>query len=165
MMIIMLILATFVFAGAMIFGHTGLQRTLTVIISFAVIAVSLAALVLNDNYHWGMHQVKTTQIQDLTPLKTTQAALGIRKLGTGSEQLVVYRLKDQTKPVTTTAATTTKIKTITGQPAQVQITTTRWQYQNHFTKVLFSLGKDQAPVINRQYLFTIPKNWRSVSVK
>ncbi|WP_436705920.1 hypothetical protein [Lactiplantibacillus plantarum] len=51
MIIVLLILATFVFAGTMIFSPTGRNRLIAIIISGLIIATSLIALVLNDNYH------------------------------------------------------------------------------------------------------------------
>jgi hypothetical protein len=85
MIIVLLILATFVFAGTMIFSPAGRNRLIAIIISGLIIATSLIALVLNDNYHWGMHEVTRTQIQDLAPLKSKQVALRVQQLGTGSE--------------------------------------------------------------------------------
>ncbi|KZU49699.1 hypothetical protein Nizo2776_2033 [Lactiplantibacillus plantarum] len=87
MIIVLLILATFVFAGTMIFSTAGRNR-LIAIISGLIIAASLIALVLNDNYHWGKHEVTRTQIQDLAPLKSKQAALRVQQLGTGSERVI-----------------------------------------------------------------------------
>ncbi|WP_048000449.1 DUF4811 domain-containing protein [Lactiplantibacillus herbarum] len=165
MIIVLLIIATFVFAGTMIFSPGGLGRTITVIISGLIIAISLAALMLNNNYHWGLHQVTTTRSQSLVPLKSPEAALGLKKLGTGSEHVIVYRVAGKSTSVHTVAATTTKTKLTTGTPARVQIKTTRWRFQNHFTKLMFSLGNRSLPVVQRQYRFTIPKTWHVVTVK
>lgn len=165
MMIIILILATFVFSGLMIFARANWQRTTGIIVSFIIIAASLSALVLNDNYHWGMQKVTTTQIQDLAPLKGTRAALGVKKLGSGTERVLAYRVKDAQKVSRTKAATTTTIKVLQGRPATVQITTTTWQYRHHSLKVLFSLGNHHSQVASRHYLFTIPKNWRMITIK
>ncbi|RRK11362.1 DUF4811 domain-containing protein [Lactiplantibacillus garii] len=165
MIIILLILATFVFSGAMIFGHTGFNRSLTILISFIVIAGSLIGLVGNDTAHWGMRQVTTTTISDLEPVKSTDAALMVKHLGTGSEKVIVYRLANATKTHHTVAAANTTIKQTTGTSAQVQVATTRWQYRNHFSKILFSLGTGQPQVSHRQYLFTVPTSWKTVTVK
>ena len=157
MIIVLLILATFVFAGAMIFATT--------LISGLIIAGGLGALILNDNYHWGMHQVTQTQIQDLTPLQSKRAALRVQQLGTGSERVIAYRVKSATNASRTVAATTTTTKLTTGTPAQVQIRTTTWQFKNHWARVLFSLGNTKTKVVARQYLFTIPKTWQVVTVR
>ncbi|MCM8609947.1 MULTISPECIES: DUF4811 domain-containing protein [Lactiplantibacillus] len=160
MIIVLLILATFVFAGAMIFARAGRTRVLTTLISGLIIAGGLGALILNDNYHWGMHQVTQTQIQDLAPLQSKRTALRVQQLGTGSE-----RVKGATKASRTVAATTTTTKLTTGVPAQVQIRTTTWQFKNHWARVLFSLGNTKTKVVARQYLFTIPKTWQVITVK
>lgn len=62
MIIVLLILATFVFAGTMIFSPAGRNRLIAIIISGLIIATSLITLVLNDNYHWGMHEVTLSLI-------------------------------------------------------------------------------------------------------
>ncbi|KZU49698.1 hypothetical protein Nizo2776_2032 [Lactiplantibacillus plantarum] len=62
-------------------------------------------------------------------------------------------------------ATTTTTKLTSGSPAQVQLKTTTWQFKNHLTHVLFSLGNTKAKIVQRQYLFTIPKTWQVVTVK
>ncbi|MBQ0837604.1 DUF4811 domain-containing protein [Lactiplantibacillus pentosus] len=165
MIIVLLIIATFVFAGAMIFARAGRARILTTLISGLVIAGGLGALILNDNYHWGMHQVTQTQIQDLTPLQSKRAALRVQQLGTGSERVIAYRVKSATNASRTVAATTTTTKLTTGTPAQVQIRTTTWQFKNHWARVLFSLGNTKTKVVARQYLFTIPKTWQVVTVR
>ena len=165
MIIVLLILATFVFAGAMIFARAGRTRVLTTLISGLIIAGGLGALILNDNYHWGMHQVTRTQIQDLAPLQSKRAALRVQQLGTGSECVIAYRVKSATKASRTVAATTTTTKLTTGAPAQVQIRTTTWQFKNHWARVLFSLGNTKTKVVARQYLFTIPKTWQVLTVK
>ncbi|EIW13090.1 hypothetical protein KCA1_2316 [Lactiplantibacillus pentosus KCA1] len=165
MIIVLLIIATFVFAGAMIFAQAGRARVLTTLISGLVIAGGLGALILNDNYHWGMHQVTQTQIQDLTPLQSKRAALRVQQLGTGSERVIAYRVASATKASRTVAATTTTTKLTTGTPAQVQVRTTTWQFKNHWARVLFSLGNTKTKVVARQYLFTIPKTWQVVTVK
>lgn len=165
MIIILLIFATFVFAGFMIFGHRGPLRTSFNVVSFIVIAGSLIALVGNDNYHWGMHQVTQTQIQNLSPVRSPQAALMVKRLGTGSERVVVYRLADATKTRRTVADIHTTTKFVTGSPAQLQITTTSWQFRSHWSKLLFELGNRQTQVSHRQYLFTTPKNWQTVTLK
>lgn len=161
MIIVLLILATFVFAGAMIFARAGRARVLTTFISGLIIAGGLGALILNDNYHWGMHQVTQTQIQDLAPLQSKRAALRVQQLGTGSERVIAYRVKSATKASRTVATT----KLTTGAPAQVQIRTTTWQFKNHWARVLFSLGNTKTKVVARQYLFTIPKTWQVITVK
>lgn len=114
MIIVLLILATFVFAGAMIFARAGRTRVLTTLISGLIIAGGLGALILNDNYHWGMHQVTQTQIQDLAPLQSKRAALRVQQLGTGSERVIAYRVASATKASRTVAATTTTTKLTTG---------------------------------------------------
>ncbi|MCG0574748.1 DUF4811 domain-containing protein [Lactiplantibacillus plantarum] len=164
MIIVLLILATFVFAGTMIFSTAGRNR-LIAIISGLIIAASLIALVLNDNYHWGKHEVTRTQIQDLAPLKSKQAALRVQQLGTGSERVISYRVAAATKVSHTVTATTTTTKLTSGSPAQVQLKTTTWQFKNHLTHVLFSLGNTKTKIVQRQYLFTIPKTWQVVTVK
>ncbi|ASG80521.1 DUF4811 domain-containing protein [Lactiplantibacillus pentosus] len=165
MIIVLLILATFVFAGAMIFARAGRTRVLTTLISGLIIAGGLGALILNDNYHWGMHQVTQTQIQDLAPLQSKRAALRVQQLGTGSERVIAYRVASATKASRTVAATTTTTKLTTGAPAQVQIRTTTWQFKNHWARVLFSLGNTKTKVVARQYLFTIPKTWQVLTVR
>ncbi|MGJ3816919.1 DUF4811 domain-containing protein [Lactiplantibacillus plantarum] len=165
MIIVLLILATLVFAGTMIFSPAGRNRLIAIIISGLIIAASLIALVLNDNYHWGMHEVTRTQIQDLAPLKSKQAALRVQQLGTGSERVISYRVAAATKVSHTVTATTTTTKLTRGSPAQVQLKTTTWQFKNHLTHVLFSLGNTKTKIVQRQYLFTIPKTWQVVTVK
>ncbi|MCT4458659.1 DUF4811 domain-containing protein [Lactiplantibacillus paraplantarum] len=165
MIIVLLILATFVFAGTMIFSPVGRNRLIAIIISGLIIAASLIALVLNDNYHWGMHEVTRTQIQDLAPLKSKQAALRVQQLGTESERVISYRVAAATKVSHTVAATTTTTKLTSGAPAQIQIKTTTWQFKNHLTRVLFSLGNTKTKIVQRQYLFTIPRTWQVVTVK
>ncbi len=164
MIILILILATFTFAGAMIFGRTGVRRTLTIGISFVLIAGSLIALVGNDTAHWGMHPVTTTRISDLRPAKSRQAALLIKPLGSGSERTIIYRVAGNQSLTHTVADTTTTTKVMTGSPAQVQLTTTRWQYRNHWSRVLFSLGAGQPAVTARHYLFTVPQSWKTVTI-
>lgn len=161
MIIVLLILATLVFAGTMIFSPAGRNRLIAIIISGLIIAASLIALVLNDNYHWGMHEVTRTQIQDLSK----QAALRVQQLGTGSERVISYRVAAATKVSHTVTATTTTTKLTSGSPAQVQLKTTTWQFKNHLTHVLFSLGNTKTKIVQRQYLFTIPKTWQVVTVK
>ncbi|MFB9768579.1 DUF4811 domain-containing protein [Lactiplantibacillus modestisalitolerans] len=166
MMIGLLIVATFVFSGVMIFARQGQARLLSVIISGLVIAGSLVALVLNDNYHWGMQRVTTTRTETLTPLKTTQTALGIQPLGTGNEHVIVYRVKGTTKPRHTVRALSTTTQLNRGTKAQVKVTTTRWQYRNHFAQLCFDLGKDTANnVVSRHYQFTVPTNWQTTTIQ
>jgi len=165
MIIVLLILATFVFAGMMIFSPGGTRRTVSVIISGLVIAFSLLALMLNNNYQWGLRKVTTTRSETLVPLKSPEAALGLKKLGSGSEHVIVYRVQGKTTSTHTVAATTTKTKLTTGTPAQVQIKTTRWRFQNHFTEVMFSLGNRSLPVVQRQYHFTVPQAWHVITIK
>lgn len=165
MILILLVIATLVFSGAMIFGRNGLVRSLTVIVSFLVIAGGLIGLVGNDNYHWGMHQVTTTRIQDLTPVRSKQAALLIKPLGHGSERVVTYRVNGATKSSRTPSDTVTTTKLTRGRNAQVQLATTRWQYDSDFMKKLFALGTGATEVVNRQFIFTIPTTWQTVTLK
>lgn len=163
MIISLLILATFVYAGFMIFSPAGFKRTLWIAVSFIVIAGSLIALILNDNYHWGMRQVSTTRVQKLAPLQSKQRALGIKRLGTGSERVILYRTASQPEKIqkTSTQSTTTTLKT--GQSAQVKITTTHWAYRNHLAKVCFSLGKDNHQFASRHYTFQYPTTWHTIT--
>jgi len=165
MIILLLILATFVFAGAMIFGHASLTRNVTIAISFIIIVGSLIGLAGNDTAHWGMHQVTTTTIEDLVPVRSQRAALLNQPLGTGSEKTVIYRVTNAAKPSHTVADATTTTKITTGSAAQVQIATTRWEYRNHAVKTLFHLGAGKAAVVSRHYVFTIPTSWTTVTLK
>ncbi|MFC6295540.1 DUF4811 domain-containing protein [Lactiplantibacillus daoliensis] len=164
MIISLLILATFVYAGVMVFMPNSFKRTLLIAVSFIVIAGSLSALVLNDNYHWGMRQVSTTRTETLRPLQSKQRALGIKHLGTGTERVILYRTTASAKvQKTTTAATTTKLAT--GSTAHVKTTTTRWVYRNQTTKVLFNLGKTNHQFASRHYTFVLPIKWHSMTIK
>lgn len=163
MIISLLILATFVYAGVMIFSPNSFKRNCWIAVSFIVIAGSLVALVLNDNYHWGMRQVSSTRTQTLVPLQSKQRALGIKHLGTGSERVILYRTANHaTVQKTTTAATTTALTT--GHAARVKITTTRWTYRKRLDKVLFNLGKTKPQIASRHYTFVLPKDWRTTTV-
>jgi len=164
MVLILLIIFVFVFAWSMVFLPTGIQRTSWNIISFIVIASTLIMIVLNDNYHWGMHQVTTTQSVRLLPLKSSQAALGIKKLGTGNEKIAVYRTVLKPKQIQHTSATATTTVTLkTGSPATVAIKTKRWRY-SHLAEVWFSLGQPDGTLVTRHYNFTLPSNWHTVPV-
>ncbi|BDZ31760.1 DUF4811 domain-containing protein [Lactiplantibacillus sp. WILCCON 0030] len=164
MIIILLILATLIFAGVMIFSPNSVQRTIWVTGSFIVIAGCLIALVLNDNYHWGMRAVSETQTQTLIPLQSKQRALGSRRLGTGHERVLIYRTAQLPTKIqkTTTHATTTHVTT--GKVAEVQTTTKRWQYRNHLARILFNLGKDQQQFASRHYTFKLPATWHIVTL-
>ncbi|AVK63658.1 DUF4811 domain-containing protein [Lactobacillus sp. CBA3606] len=163
MIIIGLILFVFIFSGLMIFRPNSLGRTIGITLSFLIIAGSLIALILNDNYHWGMVKVKTTQTVTLKPLRTKRLAVGIHQLGHGSERVLVYRttLKPNQIQTTTTNATTTLT---TGATPHVQIATTRWQYRNAWTRHLFELGKSKQPLASKQYTFNLPTNWHSFTL-
>jgi len=164
MIISLLILATFIYAGVMIFMPNSFKRTLWIAVSFIVIAGSLVALILNDTDHLGMREASTTRTEKLIPLQSKQRSLGIKPLGTGSERVVLYR-STQTAKVqkTTTAATTTTITT--GHSAQVKITTTHWIYRSHFDKLLFSLGKPSHQVARREYRFVLPATWQTATIR
>ena len=165
MTLILLVLFVFIFSYLMIFKPNSLRRTIEILISFVVIAACLIGLVLNDNYHWGMHEVTTTKTVSLTPLESKRAAIGIRRLGTGSERVILYRnaAMPTKTTVTSTDKTTTSIKN--GATAQVQIKTMRWQYKNHWARVFFALGNHTSKLAQRHYAFTLPSTWHTVNVK
>jgi len=165
MILILLIIFVFVFSWSMIFLPHGVQRTSWNSLSFVIIAGALIMIVLNDNYHWGMHQVTTTQSTELLPLKSTKAALGVKQLGTGPEQVIVYRTATVPKKVQhTLAATTTTTQLKTGIQANVKIESTRWRYKDQLAKTFFSLGQPDGALVKRHYTFTRPRTWRTVLI-
>ena len=165
MILILLILFVFIFSWLMIFVPQGLNRSIGNTISFIVIAGCLIAIVLNDNYHWGMHQVTTTKTETLLPLKNQQTALGVKKLGTGSEKVVVYRTSVEPKKIQHTSATLTTTASLkTGTPATVKTVTTRWRYQGHWSEVFFGLGQKDGRLSKRHYTFTMPNTWRTIVI-
>ncbi|MFC6180185.1 DUF4811 domain-containing protein [Lactiplantibacillus daowaiensis] len=165
MILILLIVFVFIFSWLMIFVPTGPKRSIGNAISFIVIAGCLIAIVLNDNYHWGLHQVTTTKTETLLPLKSKAAALGVKKLGTGTEKVAVYRTTLQPKTVQHTSATLTTTASLkTGTTATVKTTTTRWRYRGHWAKVFFSLGQPDGKLAKRHYTFTLPKDWHTVTM-
>ncbi|MFC6163664.1 DUF4811 domain-containing protein [Lactiplantibacillus dongliensis] len=165
MILILLIIFVFVFSWSMIFLPHGVPRTSWNSLSFVIIAGALMMIVLNNNYHWGMQQVTTTQSAKLLPLKSPKAALGVKQLGTGSEQIIVYRT--MTKPSKlqhTSATTTTTIQLKSGIQANVKIESTRWRYKNQLAKTFFSLGQPDGALVKRHYTFTSPRAWHTILI-
>lgn len=162
MIIIILVILVLIFSGIAIFTPAGIGRNLGIGILGAALVAVIGLTMANDLNHVGMHQVKTTESQRLASLTSgKRSTIARKKLGNGTEQVVIYRPVGQKVTKTPLAHTTTTInrrQTL----AKVTVTTGRWRFNNGLYRWLFGLTHEDGQVANRRYVFTIPNNWRIV---
>lgn len=165
MIIAILIISLLAFTLSIIFAKK-IWRPVFIFLFGCCFIFSVAAIVGNDRYHWGMEKQTKSTTQ---PLVSSSAEKGMnfllyKQLGTGSEKVYIYRTKETQKKVsvTGTSSVTNKVKTVTTTP-KLTVKTTRWIYKNDFYSLLFGISKNNQKYDSRVYTFEVGKDWLVLS--
>ncbi|MGV0168281.1 DUF4811 domain-containing protein [Furfurilactobacillus sp. WILCCON 0119] len=128
----------------------------------------MGLLIANDNYHYGLKKVNTSQT--VTLVSSVKGKLPVnmllyQPLGNGTEKVYLYRTNASEKkpqPIPTKKITTTVHQTTASEATLVK-TTTRWEYKNHWMKFLFALSGEKNTVQHHHYTFNVPATWLTLS--
>lgn len=164
MIIVILILAAILFIYFNVIPGKG--HTLVSWISLVITSLCILGIVVHDYNHWGMKTKTVSSTQTL--VSSANPALPIllyQPLGNGTEKVYLYKTSnDQKKPKAIKLdKVSTKIKQ--GKTASLKIRTTRYVYKNDFSRIMFSVFSHNNELKHREYIFTIPSNWKVISTK
>lgn len=146
-----------------------LWRLLTSLVIAVLLAVSILFIVLNDNNHFGMKKVTTTETTDLisvSPSKRLKMLL-YQDVGTsGKDRVYIYKQHNTQKKATTTnpdpSNTTNKVK-VTSKTPRVVTKTVRWEYKSNGYKFWFAIAGNGHKLIKHHNTFEINKDWLTLS--
>ena len=164
MIIVILILAAILFIYFNVIpgkGHTLISWISLIIVSFCVLGI-----VAHDYNHWGMKSENQITNQSLVSSVNPKLPLLLyQPLGNGTEKVYLYKTNNnQNKPTAMKLdKVSTKIKR--GTQASLKIKTTRYVYQDNFSRIMFSVFGHNNELKQREYIFTIPSNWKILSTK
>ena len=140
MIIIILILAVILFIYFNVIPGKG--HTLVSWISLIITLLCVLGIVEHDYNHWGLKTETQTSTQNLTSsVNPNLPILLYQSLGNVS----------------------TKVKQ--GKEASLKIRTTRYIYKDNFSRIMFSAFSHNNELKHREYIFTLPSNWKVISTK
>jgi len=130
------------------------------IVCLLFLIANVTAFVFHDNYHFGMTTQATVKTQQLASLSPQVKLLAYRSLGNGQEKVYVYKTANSDKTRHTKADTnvSTKVTTTTGQP-ELKITTTKYQYANTLSRLMFGILGTNHETKSVNYHFYVNANW------
>lgn len=164
MIIIVLILAAFLFIYFNIIPGKG--HTFAAWISLIVTSLCILGIVAHDYNHWGMRTETQTVNQSLASSATPNLSLLLyQPLGNGTEKVYLYKTNDNQKKPKVIKLDKVSTKISRGKKPTLQVKTTRYVYRNNFSKIMFSIFGHNNELKHREYIFTIPSNWKVISTK
>lgn len=136
-------------------------------ISLIAILLSIVGIVEHDHNHWGMTtKTTTTSKQLVSSVSPKLPVLLYQPLGNGTEKIYLYKTDkfDKKPKPTKTDQTSVKVNK-NAKEARVDIKNTRYVYKDSFSQFLFYGFDHDGELKNREYVFSVPKNWQVISVQ
>ena len=137
-------------------------------LGFILLARSIAAITLYDYQHLGMKVETKTNTRQLSSSASPQLPILLyQPLGNGQEKIYLYKTnpkQKKVKPISTNHSSAT-VNFTTDQTAKLEIKTSRYIFKNKTAEVMFGVFGHQNEFKHRKYIFTVPKNWKVLSVK
>lgn len=164
MIIVILLLAAILFIYFNVIPGKG--HTLISWLSLIVTSLCILGIVAHDYNHWGMKTETEIHKQSLVSSANPNLPfLLYQPLGNGTEKVYLYKTNnEQKKP---NAIKLDKVSTEIKHSAQanLQIKTTRYVYQDNFSRIMFGVFAHDNELKQRKYIFTIPTSWKVISTK
>lgn len=165
----MFVSAICVFLSVM-FTKTSAARILLTAISGIIFVGSTVIMTGNYNLHWGMHQVTTTNTQQIYSASNSSMPLALyQPVGkSGKDDVYIYNTKVRQKKPNHTQAneyTHNQMKRTNGTKAQLITKETRWRYNGELDRVLFAWTDMDGTLVKRTNTFQYPHAYVKVSTQ
>lgn len=170
MIIILTFLGAILFFASVMFIHQRPLRIVMTAIMGIIFVGSTALMTLNYSHHFGMHKVTTTHVQRIYSASNSSMPLALyQPVGTnGQDNVFIYNTRPkQSKPDHTQANeyTHSKIKWTKRTNPRLVTTETRWQYKNHFYKVLYAWSGMNGKLVKRTNVLEYPRTYVKITPK
>lgn len=164
MILVILALAAIGFFLYAVLMRPGKHRRLGMVITGALVMLSVVGIAANDAFSFGLVTRQTTSEQPLIGAKAANVLLKT-PLGTnGKKAAYTYRHDTRSKKVITTKPSlTTSTRVIRGNTALVRRTQTKEYFRSDFIAVLFAGSGQNGQLKHTTYTFVLPSNWRVMS--
>lgn len=165
MILIILILAVIAFIYFNVIpkkGHTPIAW-----LSLIVAILCVVGIVAHDYNHYGMKIKTTTVKKELVSSASPKLPLLLyQPLGNGTEKVYLYKTNNaDKKPTATKTDKTSAIVKKNARKATVTIKTNRYVFRNGMDAFLFGWFGHNNELKSREYIFSVPKNWKVLSIK
>lgn len=170
MVIILTFLGAVGFFASIMFIHQGLWRTILATVTGIIFVGATLLMTLNYSQHFGMHQVTTTRSQRIYSASNSPLPLAIyQRVGTsGKDDVYIYNTKPkQAQPEHTQADefTHSRVKWVKSANPRLVTTTTRWQYDNNFYKLLYAWSGMDGTLVRRTNTLEYPRTYVLLTTK
>lgn len=166
MILLILLISLILFAYFMIFPGKG--HKVIAIIGLIIFAGTVFSISQHDYRHLGMVEETKTQTHTLSSSASPQFPILLyQPLGNGKEKVYLYKtnpLQKKVKP-TSTNSSSNKVEFTTAKTAKLEIKTTRYVFKDKTMEALFAVFGHEGESKHRQYIFSVPKTWKVLSVK
>lgn len=164
MIIVILILAVILFIYFNVIPGKG--HTLVSWISLIITLLCVLGIVEHDYNHWGLKTETQTSTQNLTSsVNPNLPILLYQPLGNGTEKVYLYKTNNNQKKPKAIILDKVATKVKQGKEASLKIRTTRYIYKDNFSRIMFSAFSRNNELKHREYIFTLPSNWKVISTK
>lgn len=164
MILIILILAVIAFIYFNVIPKKGHMPV--AIISLIIAALSVAGIVAHDYNHFGMKTQTITIKKDLVSSASPQMPILLyQPLGNGKEKIYLYKSNNAAKKPTPIKTDKTHANVKAASKPSMTIKTEHYVFRNGFDQFLFGWFGHNNELKHREYTFSVPKNWKVLSIK
>lgn len=168
MVIIGTVLGAILFFASAMFIRQRTPRIIAATITGIIFIGSTALMTVNYSHHFGMHKVTTTTTKRIYSSSDKLPVALYRPVGTtGEDDVYIYKTDQDQKKLSHTQAneyTHSKIKRVNRSTPRLVTKETRWQYKNHFYKVLFAWSGMDGTLVKRTNTLEYPRTYVKLTV-
>lgn len=164
MILIILILAVVAFIYFNVIPKKG--HTLAALISLLFVLFSVVGIVAHDYNHLGMKVKTSTITKELVSSASPKLpVLLYQPLGQGKEKIYLYKTNAAEKKPTPIKTENSAAKVRRSKNPTLTISSQRYVFKNGLDSFLFGWFGHENELKHREYIFNIPRTWKTLSVK